>query len=445
MIIWKQWKNKPNKIMILERIKIMKISKFIFNFNKYILKNKNVLKCWKVNNYPIQTYYNEIGNIFKIQYFLEFKSPKNIVKISFLSKTKSYDELTGIIIYDKKFLNPLFFFNVENIKSQIIIKTFMELGNKIDELKFKKKILKENLLKIVKDVFIFISKFPSLIQLYWMADFLNKEIKFNIIEKNSKTKYENENNEEMFRNQKEDENPFKIYQNLINYLNMLIKGNKKSNGMLITGKPGLSKSYIVRRTLYFSNLKPGKDYIIEKGGANSFGSLYKLLFHNRKMLIVLDDFDSPLNDPNMSNLLKAATDHYPNKIITYVPDDSNGQKRDFAFPPLPNKFRFEGKIIIITNKQKEEIEPALLNRLIVFEVKYSTKELIEIMNNFVKYIQPETNLKLKLEVIKYFKELFQKNKNIVIDFRTFDASIDVRKAFKDWKPQVRRIVKFNEK
>jgi hypothetical protein len=116
--------------------------------------------------------------------------------------------------------------------------------------------------------------------------------------------------------------------------------------MIVSGPPGLSKSFTVERVL--NNADPeGKRTVIVKGFVRASG-LFKLLFDYRHAnnVIVFDDCDSVFLDQDALNLLKGACDTTDKRTLTWGAEtrmeDDNGER-------LPRSFEFNGSIIFITN------------------------------------------------------------------------------------------------
>jgi len=146
--------------------------------------------------------------------------------------------------------------------------------------------------------------------------------------------------------------------------------------LIITGAPGVGKSYGVFEELENSslfemlgagskfeddgtrfdsvnvdpdrdpNIKPiGKRYDIVKGVVSTIG-LYAKLWEYRHAgdVVVFDDCDDALDEPECLNLLKAALDSGKKRTLQYHKDSKFLQKLK-----IDNKFDFEGSVIFITN------------------------------------------------------------------------------------------------
>jgi hypothetical protein len=240
-------------------------------------------------------------------------------------------------------------------------------------------------------------------------------------------------NEFLFKGQKEDDPAFAGFRNITLYIQSLMQGTVNKNGVILYGVPGSSKTYMVRRSLYFSNMSPGSDYVIYKGATanpqKNTNIIYEILYRENGKLIIFDDFDSVLQDENVVNLLKAALDSYPERIIS-LPDNGSWDKSDFE--RIPPKFKFTGKILIISNK--ENIDPAILSRMLSVYINYTEQEWKQYIKDLMDYLSPTVDRKTKEEVYDYVEEIFAKNKNTVIDFRRFTSIVDLRVAYpNDWK------------
>ena len=95
-------------------------------------------------------------------------------------------------------------------------------------------------------------------------------------------------------------------------------------GMVVSGPPGIGKSYGVEKTLEKANFflsVAGKQekYEVIKGAASAIG-LYKKLYLNRAkgFVTVLDDCDSVLFDEMSLNLLKAALDTCDKRRLSWL-------------------------------------------------------------------------------------------------------------------------------
>jgi hypothetical protein len=126
--------------------------------------------------------------------------------------------------------------------------------------------------------------------------------------------------------------------------------------MIVTGPPGVGKSFGVDEVLSKENLfstlgnkKP--KYEVVKGAMSAVG-LYKKLYEysDRGNVIVFDDCDSVLLDDLSLNILKAALDSSTKRTISW-----NTDSRLLRQEGIPDKFEFKAGAIFITNIKFENV------------------------------------------------------------------------------------------
>jgi hypothetical protein len=128
-----------------------------------------------------------------------------------------------------------------------------------------------------------------------------------------------------------------------------VKGGK-IRSMIVTGPPGVGKSYGVEQQLTrhvdFAKLGNKKmPYQVVKGAMSALGLYAKLHeFRDKKCIVVFDDCDSVLLDDLSLNILKAALDSNEKRTIHW-----NTDSRLLKEEGIPNSFDFEGGAIFITN------------------------------------------------------------------------------------------------
>lgn len=126
--------------------------------------------------------------------------------------------------------------------------------------------------------------------------------------------------------------------------------NGDIRALIVSGPPGVGKSYIVeeqidRANLFqqVANIKPKHEVV--KGSASAIG-LYKKLYEysDANSVLVLDDCDAVLFDDVSLNLLKGALDSGKNRKISWLLES-----RVLKDEGIPNSFIFKGAVIFITN------------------------------------------------------------------------------------------------
>jgi len=172
------------------------------------------------------------------------------------------------------------------------------------------------------------------------------------------------------------------------FVDNLVKmvANKTTPSAVITGEGGLGKSFTVINALKAAGLKdvsevdPGtvvassRMFRVVKGFSTAKG-LYRVLHENKNSIIVFDDCDSVLKDPDALNLLKGALDSFDKRLITWNTSVSGDG--------LPRVFEFTGGVIFISNLPQEKIDQALKTRSMNVDLSMSTEQKIERMQHIV--------------------------------------------------------------
>jgi len=123
--------------------------------------------------------------------------------------------------------------------------------------------------------------------------------------------------------------------------------NGDANAAIISGPPGLGKSYTIEQAL--KSWDPNKiNSIMVKGYVRATG-LYKLLhqYRSKGQVIVFDDADTVFFDDTSLNLLKAVCDTCETRTVSWLSeatliDETTGQV-------IPTRFDFDGTVLFLTN------------------------------------------------------------------------------------------------
>lgn len=135
-------------------------------------------------------------------------------------------------------------------------------------------------------------------------------------------------------------------------------------GMVVTGPPGVGKSFGVEQVLEKNNLfdklaGSRLRFGVEKGAASAIG-LFKLLYQysEKGNVLVLDDCDTVLYDETSLNLLKAALDSGAKRTLSWNTDSSLLRREG-----IPDKFEFKGSVIFITNLKFDNVRGKIKDHL----------------------------------------------------------------------------------
>lgn len=117
------------------------------------------------------------------------------------------------------------------------------------------------------------------------------------------------------------------------------------------------------------------DYHYVKGYSSAKG-LYRLLYENKKKIVIFDDCDAAWKNAVSANLLKAALDSDEERWVTWNVEGS-------ANDDLPTSFLFEGKVIFISNVKSEDFPQPLITRALRCDVELTIDERFERMRQIL--------------------------------------------------------------
>lgn len=222
--------------------------------------------------------------------------------------------------------------------------------------------------------------------------------------------------------------------------------NGDVRAMIVTGPPGVGKSYGVETTLekasLFDKIKGTRTrYDVVKGAMTALGLYAKLYeYSDRGNVLVFDDCDSVLFDELSLNILKAALDSGKRRRIHW-----NADSAKLRAEGIPNAFDFHGSAIFITNVKFENVRSkkvrdhleALESRCHYLDLTLDTmrdkilriKQIAKSGELFKGY---GLNAEAEAEVLDYMEE--NKDRLREMSLRTALKIGDLRKLSKDnWK------------
>lgn len=194
-------------------------------------------------------------------------------------------------------------------------------------------------------------------------------------------------------NEKDSSEVAEKFEDMRSLTEVVVKGFRPS--LIITGNAGIGKTYEVTDVLSKNYLIQGRDYAFVKGKSSPYG-LYVTLFLNRDKIVVFDDCDAIFKNDDSTNILKAALDSYSKRVISWsskstinVSKMSEPEKEVIAemaldgilagddSVKLPSEFEFTGRVIFISNLQREQMEGAILSRSLNIDMTLTDSEVFE--------------------------------------------------------------------
>lgn len=260
-----------------------------------------------------------------------------------------------------------------------------------------------------------------------------------------------------------------VFDEIDSYVTMAAK--ELLPALLITGQGGIGKSYNVEKILD----QYGKRHETWERvkGKSSAAAMYNTLWYNRNKIVVFDDCDSVLKDPDAINVLKGALDSSNFREISWATKgeglvytldlDDNEEiaqrcqewsQDHHGKEGIPNHFIFEGEVIFISNLKKAEIykrDSALLTRCTCIDVVLSAQGVMKRIETVLPYIKVYkamgargsegkdiTDEEIKKEVFEFMNsDEFLKDPRVRgkdLNFRVFDQLYKLRVGLPDkWK------------
>lgn len=219
------------------------------------------------------------------------------------------------------------------------------------------------------------------------------------------------------------------------------------NSLFISGRAGTGKTYNVERAMYDEGLTEDEDWVLVSGAASPI-MMFKKFYQYRTKTLVFDDCDSVFRDENGRNMLKAALDTKPIRKISWLKKSSAVfDPKDFESNPegefnaleaglVPNRFEFAGRVIFISNLEKDKADPdgAIRSRSILIDVAPDDATLMERMKKLLPYLEPtDMPLKDKEEIFEFMKKAKD------VSMRTFVKAAGFKRAgLADWERMTRR-------
>lgn len=221
------------------------------------------------------------------------------------------------------------------------------------------------------------------------------------------------------------------------------------NSLFITGRAGTGKTYSVEKAMKDEGLVRDEDYIMITGTVSTV-MMFMKLFQYRDKTLIFDDADAVFRDESGRNILKSALDTKKVRRVAYIKkikglfdptiydDDPEGFGDAVENGDVPNQFDFMGRVIFISNLEKEKADPdgAIRSRSILIDVNPDDVTLMERMRRLLPYLEPiDMPLKDKEEIFEFMKT----SKNI--SMRTFVKAAGFKQAgLTNWQRMAQRYV-----
>jgi hypothetical protein len=245
---------------------------------------------------------------------------------------------------------------------------------------------------------------------------------------------------------KEVKDPNTLFGNLANLTKLVIKGTNKS--LLIYGGPGTGKSWTITNEIAKAGMVKNQDWYHIKGKITT-SALYQTLFlHRNEKLIVFDDCDSVFGTEDSANILKAALDSYDERYISWISTKTtnvakmNDREREefnqeienrFIENPedtklkFPSEFKYEGRIIFISNLPEGKLDTAILSRSFKINMDLTDEQMFMRMEQIIDHLgEASLSRQEKLDTLRILKERNKLGELKRPNMRTFVAASKIR-------------------
>jgi hypothetical protein len=225
------------------------------------------------------------------------------------------------------------------------------------------------------------------------------------------------------KGEKDDEydyaDPETIFEDLETYVKMVIKGTQPS--LLITGSPGVGKTFLVTKILKDAGLEKEDDYIHVKGRSTAAG-MFITLYENNGKIVIFDDCDSVFGNADAVNILKGALDSYGEREISWM---VGRPLKTADGEAVPKQFVFTGRVIFISNLPQRKIDDAIKSRSFVLEVALTPEDMLAKMRKDLPNVNPEVPLSVREEALDFVEKVSKQAENLELNMRTLVKAIKI--------------------
>lgn len=210
------------------------------------------------------------------------------------------------------------------------------------------------------------------------------------------------------------------YQDLYEILDVFIN-SPTFNLLIISGRAGIGKSFKIIEWCSRKNLQAFK----YNGHITPF-QLFHIFYSHSNSLVIFDDSNPILDNVSSVSLLLQACETMNTRVVSW----NTSKPVD-----IPERYSFDGKVIILTNRDFAEIDEALQSRAIKFCLEFDNFKTLEIINSLCQLPEKDLIIKLlkdnisKIEVnLRLYKLLenfllFLKGNNRLNDFQKLGSIV----------------------
>ena len=191
------------------------------------------------------------------------------------------------------------------------------------------------------------------------------------------------------------------------FLDMVVSGMSKS--IIAFGTGGVGKTYTMEQVMKRHNQveyddvdaghgldTPGEYDYVKITGKSTPTAMFKALYEHNGKTIVFDDCDSVLKDETSINIFKGALDTSGGGGVTYdsgrdTKTAKKGHENQKGESIVPKRFKFNGRVIFISNLQPENMpQPLVDSRALAVDLSMTIDDTVERLRQ-ISQIMPITD------------------------------------------------------
>lgn len=185
----------------------------------------------------------------------------------------------------------------------------------------------------------------------------------------------------------------KYFKDMMDFVKMVSSKDSDIHSLFLIGAPAVGKTYNTIRALANS----GIDFKYIAGNISPM-SCYMLLYENKDDVIIFDDtIGLTRNKQSMSVLLQALWSPEGDRYVSW--NSTSGKLT------IPNRFKFNGKIIFMLNEVPKGVDfEVLMSRCMCYEVDLKYGEVLNLMYEIAKLEHKQLKMKERVNIVDYIGE-----------------------------------------
>lgn len=198
--------------------------------------------------------------------------------------------------------------------------------------------------------------------------------------------------------------------------------NHKINGMVVSGDGGVGKTYTVEETLHdFHGTRKIKSISGKISPVEMFNNLYN--FSGEDDILIFDDADAAFKNDECLNILKAALDTKPRRMVSWLTSSKLVET---------DTFEMKGRVIVLTNQSLgNDHYKAFLTRVHTFPMNLTPREKVLRIKQIAS-ANHELPQETANEVVSFLLENYD-HLGPNLSLRTFVKTSQLVNLTPDWK------------